>query len=242
VRRRIPLLLGTAIALAAASPAAAAEVTIGSDESNKDAPLWAPATVTISPGDSVRWNLRSAITPPLPHNVLSTTVAGSNSWSFAAQVADGEGVYTFNTPGRYQFYCQFHSNGTTGMAGTVIVGDPPPPPPPPLSEQPFPNDSALTTGTFETGSLDTTRPRLRSVKTKKSGRRVKVSFRVSEQSVVTVRFTRGGKAVKTKKATVGRSGSVTVAGLKPGRYAVKVRATDVAGNASSVRRGSFRIR
>ncbi len=242
MRRPITLLLGAAVALAAASPAAAAEVTIGSDESNQAAPLWAPATVTISPGDSVRWNLRSAVTPPLPHNVLSTTVAGSNSWSFAAQFEQGEGTYTFTTPGRYQFYCQFHSNQTTGMAGTVIVGDPPPPPPPPLSEQPFPNDSALTTGAFEIGGVDSTKPRLRAVKAKKSGKRVKVSFRVSEQSVVTVRFTRRGKTVKTKKAAIGRRGSVTVAGLKPGRYAVKVSATDVAGNASSARRASFRIR
>jgi plastocyanin len=241
VRRRIPLLLGTAIALAAASPASAAEVTIGSDESNRDAPLWAPATVTISPGDSVRWNLRSAVTPALPHNVLSTTVAGSNGWSFEAQAAAGEGTYTFTAPGRYQFYCQFHSNGTTGMAGTVIVGNPPPPPPPPLSEQEFPNDSALT-GPFETGSVDTTRPRLRRVKARKSGRRVRVSFRVSERSVVTVRFRRGGKTVKRKRAVVGRRGSVTVRGLKPGRYAVKVSARDVAGNASSPRRASFRIR
>jgi plastocyanin len=242
VRHRITLLLGSALALAAASPAAAAEVTIGSDESNQAAPLWAPATVTINPGDSVRWNLRSALTPALPHNVLSTTVAGTNSWNFAAQAADGEGVHTFTTPGRYQFYCQFHSNGTTGMAGTVIVGDPPPPPPPPLSEQPFPNDSAITVGALEIGGLDTTRPRLRSVRAKKSRKRVKVSFKVSEQSVVTVRFRRGGKTVKTKKAATARRGSVTVAGLKPGRYAVKVSATDVAGNASSARRASFRIR
>jgi hypothetical protein len=47
----------------------------------------------------------------------------------------------------------------------------------------------------------------------------------------------------TKRASVARRGSVTVAGLKKtGRYAVAVSATDVAGNASSTRRAAFRIR
>ena len=71
---------------------------------------------------------------------------------------------------------------------------------------------------------------------------MRVSFRVSEQSVVTVRFKRGKKTVKTKKAAVSRRGSVTVAGLKAGRYGVRVRAKDVAGNASYSRGTSFRIR
>ncbi len=138
------------------------------------------------------------------------------------------------------------------MVGKVTVGSPPPPPPPPLSEQPFPNDGAITPAAFdggaitpaafEIGGLDAVKPALRGVSARKSRRWVRVSFRVSEQSVVSVRFVRRGRTVKTKKATAARRGSVTVRRLKPGRYAVRVQATDVAGNRSGVREESFTLR
>lgn len=67
--------------------------------------------------------------------------------------------------------------------------------------QPFLYDSPITTTAFEAGGgLDTTKPTLARVRARKSGRRVKVSFTVSERSVVTVRHARGRKTVKSKKA------------------------------------------
>jgi plastocyanin len=232
VKRRHPVLLSSALALVIASPAAAAEVEIkaldvSSSPRAAGNPGWDKEDVTILPGDTVRWTFAGT---QLPHNVASK----SPNWNVKTPYDNPGTAVTFDAPGRYDFFCDVHGNS---MYGTVVVGEPPPPP---LSEQPFPNDGALT-GAFETGGVDSTKPRLRGVKAKKSGRRVKVSFRVSEQSVVTVRFARGGKTVKSKKAAVGRRGSVTVAGLKPGRYVVKLMATDVAGNASTARRASFRI-
>jgi hypothetical protein len=103
-------------------------------------------------------------------------------------------------------------------------------------------DIAGTEISFETGGVDTTDPRLRSVAAKRSGKRVRVSFRVDEQAVVTVRFLRGRKTVKTKRAATSGRGSVSVRGLKAGRYTVKVVATDLAGNDSSTRRASLRVR
>jgi plastocyanin len=232
VKRRHPLLLGSVLALVAAAPAAAAEVTIGSDETDGAHPVWSPASVAIQPGDTVRWNLTSALSPPLPHDVLSTAMAGDDSWSFEA--GSPEGTYTFTTPGRYRFYCRFHSDGSSGMVGTVVVGNPPPPPPPPPGETPWPNDSSEPAA-LEVGGLDRTKPTLSRVSARRSGKRVQVSFKVSEQSVVTVRLARRGKSVKTKKARTSGRGSVTVAGLKAGRYSVKVTATDVAGNHSGMR-------
>ena len=230
MRRPIILLLGSVMALIGAAPAAAADVPIlGLDTRVFDKP-----EITIAVGDRVQWTFQ----PNEPHNVSATSANWAGFKSEQNRPAP-PAEFTFTAEGTYTYRCDIHSDT---MTGKITVGSPPPPPPPPLSEQWYPNDSTLTAGAFETGGVDSTKPRLRSVKAKKSGKRVKVSFRVSEQSVVTVRFTRGGKAVKTKKAAVGRSGSVTVAGLKPGRYAVKVRATDVAGNASSSRRASFRIR
>lgn len=231
MRRRTPLLLGTAIALAAASPASAADFQV----QGLDTLVWDKPELTVAVGDTVTWSFPGTTQP---HNVVATS-ANWAGFRGNAGIPGETKSFKFEAEGFYTYVCEIHA---TTMTGKVTVGAPPPPPPPPLSEQWYPNDSTLTAGAFETGGVDSTKPRLRSVKAKKSGKRVKVSFRVSERSVVTVRFTRGGKAVKTKRAAVGRSGSVTVAGLKPGRYAVKVRATDVAGNASSSRRASFRIR
>jgi len=235
VRRRYPLALGSVVALTAAAPAAAAEVVVNA----VDPQAWDNPSVAIAAGDSVTWKF-DGTSQPLTHNVQADAkVTGDTPWQFYSPPGT-PATLKFDTPGRYRFACVFHEGS---MFGYVTVGNPPPPPPPPLSEQPFVNDSAITPAGYETGGgLDTAKPRLRSVKAKQSRKRVKVSFRVNEQSVVTVRLTRGRKTVKTKRAATGSRGSVTVAGLKPGRYAVKVVATDVAGNASSSRRASFRIR
>jgi plastocyanin len=233
VRRRHPLLLGSALALLGAAPAAAAELQVQGIGTS-----WTTPDVRIAAGDTVIWTFPN---PEEIHNVQADVEPGTASWTYSTQAQKPavNGSYKFDAPGYYRFICFVHGKG---MSGSVTVGDAPPPPPPPLSEQPFPNDSAITTSQFETGSLDTTRPTLRGVTAKRAGKRVKVSFKVSEQSVVTVRLSRGGKTVKTKKASTASRGSLTVGGLKRGRYAVKVTATDVAGNASRSRSASFRIR
>ena len=125
------------------------------------------------------------------------------------------------------------------MIGTVTVGAAAPPPPRviPLSEQPFGNDSAPL-GTLETVSLDTTKPKLTSLSARRSGRGgARLRFRVSEESVVDVRLKRGGKVVKRYAAAGnGHAGVHGARSLKAGRYRVEVRAYDVAGNASSLKR------
>jgi len=107
--------------------------------------------------------------------------------------------------------------------------------PPPLSAQPFTNDASFDPATLETGGLDTTRPKLRKVALDRSGRRLKLRFRVSERSAVTVRLVRAGKRVRTKRVSARSRGSVTLRGLRPGRYRVQLRARDLAGNASGAR-------
>jgi plastocyanin len=243
VRRHGSLLLGCALSVAVASPAAGAEVTIGTNETDAVHPVWSPATVTIAPGDSVQWKLTSAASPPLPHNVASTTMAGTDSWNFAADYPAPEGRQTFSTPGRYQFYCTFHSDGSTGMAGTIVVGNPPPPPPPPLSEQPFPNDGGVL-GALEIGGLDRTQPRLRSVRVQRMRSGARIRFSVSERARVTVRFKRGGKIVKTRHLDASGRAGLTVRGkqLRAGRYRVELRAEDLAGNRSGVRTARLTVR
>ena len=134
MRRRTPLLLGTAIALAAAAPGYAADHVVGTDETDPVNPKWAPAALTVQPGDKVVWTFATA---GLPHNLIAT----SGNWTKNEPSLPPGGPpteWTFATSGIYTYICQIHG---TSMTGTITVGNPPPPPPPPLSEQPFPNDT-----------------------------------------------------------------------------------------------------
>ena len=149
--------------------------------------------------------------------------------------------FTFTTAGVYKFICSVHP---TTMFGTVTVGAAAPPPPRviPLSEQPFGNDSTPLT-TLETVSLDTTKPKLTSLSARRSGRGgARLRFRVSEESVVDVRLKRGGKIVKRYAAAGTGTLAFTAKSLKAGKYRVEVRAYDVAGNASSMKRVSLTVR
>jgi plastocyanin len=224
VRRAIPSLLGSAAALAFASPAVAADVQV----TGLDRQAFEPATIAVAVGDTVHWTFEAG----LPHNAFATSANWAGAFNAAATAPAPPAQFKFSAPGVYEYHCTVHS---TVMTGTVIVGNPPPPPPPPLSEQPFPNDGAITPAQLEVGGLDTARPALRGVAAKPSGRRVRVSFRVSERSVVTVRLSRAGRTVRTRRAASASRGSVTVRGLRAGRYRVQLRARDLAGNASAAR-------
>lgn len=225
------LLGGAALALAAAAPAAAGETVV----TGTDALVWDTPQVTVAKGDSVRWTFPNTTQV---HNVASD----SPNWTYASPLAKPapDGTYTFDAAGVYRFVCEVHSS----MTGEVTVTDgsgapPPPPPPPPPGEQPFPSDQGEFA--FERGGLDTARPALRA-SARRTASRVKVSFRVSERSVVRVVLARGGRTVARRTVHAARRGSVTLRGLKAGRYVARVSATDVAGNRSAARRLAVRVR
>ena len=223
MRRRHALLLGSAIALVGAAPAPAAEVEIKA----LDTLAWDPPTVAIAPGDTVVWSF--AGTQGI-HNVMST----SGNWNYRSgdPIASApSGSFVFTTAGSYDFMCQVHPD----MRGVVTVGDAPPPPPPPPGQQPFLNDSTPPT-VFETGGLDRTPPKLSSVRVRRLSSGARIRFRVSERALVTVRFKRGGKTVKTAKFNASGSYRGTFRkGMRTGRYRVELRAEDVAGNRSGPR-------
>ena len=229
MKRRVQVVVGTAVAFAAAAgPGYASEHTVRANETDSASPLWAPAQLAIQPGDKVIWSFAGTT---LPHNLIAT----SANWDLNVPLVPAGGPpteRTFSTPGIYTYFCQLHG---TSMTGAITVGNPPPPPPPPLSEQPFTNDASFDPATIETGGLDTARPRLSKIALDRSGRRLKLRFRVSERSEVTVRVVRAGKRVRTKRVSARSRGSVTLRGLRPGRYRVQLRARDLAGNASGVR-------
>jgi plastocyanin len=234
VRRRIAL----AAAIAAlAAPASAAGQTIqavdGTDADNYNN-RWAPRDVTIKAGETVTWSFTGTT---VFHNVASS---GSN-WSFRngdPVIAPPPASFTFPSPGVYAFVCEIHA---TTMTGTVTVTDaagtpPPPPPPPPLSEQPWANDRQAPSVLEVTDDDPPVLSRVRVLGTR-------VRFRLSEAGRVAIKVKRGRRTVRTRRATARRgTNSVTVRGLRAGRYRVEVRAWDRARNHSRVKRARLTVR
>jgi hypothetical protein len=149
--------------------------------------------------------------------------------------------YVFQNVGTYDFVCTVHRDS---MAGTVTVSNTtvPPPPPPPLSQQPFDNDTPGAAPLETSVSVDETRPALSSLSARRAKRDAKVRFKVSEDAVTGVAFSRGKKVVKKYTVTGDGRRSLTAHGLKAGRYTVTLVAVDVAGNESKARRLHVKVR
>jgi plastocyanin len=243
VRPRVAALAALA---ALAAPATAAGQTVqavdgtAADGFNN---RWAPAAVTVKSGETVTWSFAGTTGF---HNVASDPdLTRGEPWSFRngdPVVAPPPASHRFDRPGKYAFLCEIH--GTT-MLGTVTVTDaagnpPPPPPPPPLSAQPWPNEQKPPS-TFE--ALDRDRPRLTRVRAAATTRGARVRFRLSEAGRVAIKVMRGRRTVKTRRTTARRgANSVTVRGLRAGRYRVEVRAWDLARNHSRLKRARLTVR
>jgi plastocyanin len=238
VKRSLPFAVLTAAALALPS-SAAADVAIqaidgvapdGSDN------RWSPNAVTVKAGEQVTWSFTGT---GAYHNVQSE---GSN-WSLTSPVAVAQPPvsHTFSAPGRYEFYCFLHG---IPMRGTVTVTDEsgmaPPAAPPPLSEQPFPNDTAPLTS-FE--HTDQVAPTLTRVSVSRVSRGARVRFRLSEAGRATLALKRAGKTIKTHTIDARKgANTVTVRGLRSGRYRVEVRARDLSGNTAKPTRARLTVR
>ncbi len=72
---------------------------------------FAPASITVAVGDSVRW----ANSDSVVHTVTSDSVWGSGSIPTGSSY-----TYTFSIAGSYSYYCEFHPS----MTGTVTVVGP----------------------------------------------------------------------------------------------------------------------
>jgi plastocyanin len=100
-------------ALAAAAPAAAdASVSIGDD-------FYAPATVTISPGETVTWSHEGQ----RPHTVTADDGSFDSSPNCPNQInqcmQNGDTYsQTFNSVGTFDYFCKVHGQA---MSGSVVV-------------------------------------------------------------------------------------------------------------------------
>ena len=119
--------------------------------------------------------------------------------------------HVFNRAGRFRYFCELHP---ATMRGVVEVGSPP-----------FPDSSLPTLG----------RARVMG-----SRGRARFTFRLSERATLAISVT--GPTRKRYRKRLGRGKrSVTLRGLRPGRYRATVTATDAAGNKSTPSRGRFRV-
>lgn len=235
---RRALLLAVPLALGVAAPASAADqVVVGRDTLDWDRP-----TVAVQPGESVTWTFPGTVQV---HNVAGSGPAASDpNWDafaspFGAPAPDA--TYTFQSEGTYNFVCEVHPST---MVGTVTVSTAPvvtpAPTPVPPSQQPFPNDDTAAL-TLEKVEVDDDAPRLTRVSARRAGRSARVRFRVSEPSSVVIRFKRGKRTVLTLQWTGDGTRGLKVR-MRGGRYRVEVRATDIAGNRSPIRRARVTMR
>jgi plastocyanin len=92
--------------------------------------------------------------------------------------------------------------------------------------------------TVQAGTPETAAPRLKRVRAKAGGRKVRLSFRVSERAVVSVAV--GGRRVRRVRAAGRRS--ITIGNLAGGRRTAQIRAKDGWGNRSPIAERSFTVR
>ena len=200
---------------AAAAPAQAADVTIANF-------AFSPTPITIAQGDTVTWHWAG---PDTNHSVTSDPMQADSFDSdpmrapLSTDHPPGDTFdHKFDTPGTFSYHCQVHSS----MHGKVVVTAPGGGPPP-----------------------DTTPPAITALKAK-GGRTCKkhakkckpkattVSFSLSEASVVKLTVKGRPKATVSTSMNAGPNKlSISTKRLPPGKYTVKVVATDAAGNASA---------
>jgi plastocyanin len=120
ISRRMLLLGGTAVPIAALLPDAGLSAQSGSDPSgsgqtartykiNIRNSAFSPARVTLKAGDRVTWRNRDS----LPH----TATDQGGGWDTGDLPGKKSVTITFSTPGTYDYVCRYHPN----MRATVVV-------------------------------------------------------------------------------------------------------------------------
>ncbi|MGZ8613831.1 MAG: PLDc N-terminal domain-containing protein [Actinomycetota bacterium] len=115
-RRPIALVFAGALAtLVSAAPMAAAEA-YGATVSAIDN-QFSPPVVRVEPGETVEWMMDGRT----PHTVQ----ADDGSWDSGDLRPGDEYDRTFDEPGAFPYFCEYHGAPGSGMAGIVLVGDVP---------------------------------------------------------------------------------------------------------------------
>jgi plastocyanin len=190
-----------------------------------------PATVTIDVGQSVTWHNADNG----DHNVQAddgSFKGGGDPINHEPAPGGWTFTHTFNTAGTFRYFCKQHGDvGGVGMAGKVIVKDP---------------------------NADTTPPAISALEAKPAKfctnksqtctkRGTHIAFTLSEAARVTAdrraKGSNGFVRIFTKQLPAGqRSVKFSGKGLKPGKYVLRLIATDAAGNASKPATAGFTVK
>jgi plastocyanin len=197
---------------ALAAPASAADHAVSVGNN-----AFTPSEITVTQGDSVTWTFTG---PDTNHSVTSDTT-GQASWDsdpgnpFPNHEGSSKFSKDMNFPGEWTYHCKVHSNMTGKITVTPKVNNPNPPP------------------------EDTVAPKFGTPTVSVTKRQAK--FTLDEDAKVT-----GTLVGPTRKrlSLAGKSGRNVLKlpkKLKPGRYALGLRATDATGNRSLVSKVRFRV-
>src|SRR3954466_4736139 len=221
----VALLPATLFALgAAAAPASAADGSISNFAFN-------PASGTIMQGDAVTWTWAG---PDTNHSVTSDpnqtdsfdSDPGRTPTS-ADHLPGSTFAHTFNTSGTFTYICKVHPF----MTGKVVVNGPNGEPPPDTTAPAF-------TGASAKGGRKC-KPHARNCKAKPTT----VKFTLSEDATVKLAVPKRPKAGVTRSFKAGaHSIKLSVKKLPPGKYGLKLTATDAAGNASPAKTLKAKVR
>ncbi len=262
--------LAGAVLISLAAPAAAHAATRpiqAVDDPATFQKYWTPKDLAAQQGDTIQWRLTEpGNASAASHDIWLIPPGGTQQDAVQLGTTATTPTVTASVDqlGTYQFYCSIHGGlAPGGMNGTIAVGaaDPGPPVDPgtpwttpggggtggggggagtPSGPAPLLNPMSAPS-VLEWG--DNRRPVLRVARVWAVRRGVRARVRLSEPATLTIRVRRGAKAVESRRVRL-RAGTrtVTVRGLRPGRYGVWLQATDRAQLQSRASRARVRVR
>jgi plastocyanin len=135
--RRLAVLVTIIVPVLAFYPTVGNAATINVTVAPNGNLVFMPSSVTIHPGDQVRWTWGSGgIYSPMHSSTSGTPGAPNGLWDSGLLGQGAVFTHTFNTAGTFHYYCTVHGQ-CCGMTGVVTVTNPSPTPtPPPMTGPP----------------------------------------------------------------------------------------------------------
>ena len=228
-RAGLIFMLAAAIAALPGASALGADKNVTANTNSSDVSFYDPQSVTVLIGDTVHWHNNSG-----KHNVhfANGTKIGGDPITHSATPDNWNAQFKFTKAGTFKYWCDEHSDGTFGMIGKVVVKDP---------------------------NGDTTAPKVTNLAAKPAEfctnksqtcdkRGTKIKFTLSEAAKVTgqIKPKNTNKPFvtifKDRQKPAGKN-SIAYAGKdrKPGKYVVRVRGKDAAGNTGKYVQTTVRV-
>ena len=135
--RRLAVLVPIIALVLVSYPTVGSAATINVTVAPNGSLVFMPSSVTIHPGDQVKWTWASGgLYSPMHSSTSGTPGAPNGLWDSGILGQGAVFTHTFNTAGTFHYYCVVHGQ-CCGMTGVVTVANPSPTPtPPPMTGPP----------------------------------------------------------------------------------------------------------